>query len=126
MSDEGNGFEDMAKILGQMNISENIADDGLEKAANAFADWVRPKIPYDDHSHNKAKYGHMREQFGVVKTSQGYDVTFGDAYWWYFSENGTGGKHPQKAQNYVHGTFSQKWNEIESMLQAAAIKKIEK
>ncbi len=125
MTDGNNGFEDMAKLLGKMDIDRDIADEGLKQGADTFADWVRPKIPVAK-SAFASKYGHMRDQFGVIKTSEGYDVTFGDAFWWVFSENGTGGEHPQRAQNFVHGTFSQKWSVLERILQNAAIKKIEK
>lgn len=126
MSEGNNGFEDMAKMLGKMDIGKDIADDGLKQAADAFTEWVRPKVPVDDHSHNKGKYGHMRDQLKVIRVTGGFDVTFGNAYWWIFAENGTGGKHPQRAQNFVHGTFEQRWGALEQMLQNAALKKIMK
>ena len=126
VADANNGFEDMATILGKMDIGQDIADEGLKQGAETFTEWLRPEVPRGNGGWNAARYGHMRDQLKVVKTPEGYDVTFGDAFWWIFVENGTGGKHPQRAQNFVHGMFSQKWNELESMLQAAAVKKIEK
>lgn len=121
-----NGFEDMEKILKGIDIGENVADEALSLGADAFATWLRPTIPLGYGGGNSARYGHMRDQLQVVKTKEGYDVTFGDAFWWIFVENGTGGKSPQRARNFVRGTFTQHWNELENIIQNEALKKLEK
>lgn len=121
-----NGFEDMSAFLGSIHIDKELSDTTLKKGADSFAEWLRPNIPKGGNAWNTRRYGHMADQSQVVKTDAGYDVTFGDAFWWHFVENGTSGEHPQRAQNFVHGTFSQRWQELQHMLQEEAAQKLTK
>lgn len=105
-----NGFEEVAKLMGKMADVGKVGHEGLVRGAKLYEEKLKPATPYDPHTHSK--YGHLRDQIQVETDGEDVQVTAGDAFWWRFVEHGTGGSHPQPAQNFARGTLEQNLDAI--------------
>jgi len=95
MSD--NGFSDLSSKLKKYNVSSVKILAAQEEAANFFVKKLRPLIPKSE-----IQKDHMADDLHVFVNDDEIEVTFGgDSFYWLFSEHGTGGEHPQRAQHYV-------------------------
>lgn len=112
----------MSKHL--LNISDGLevtAEKSLEDAANYYLEKLIPNIPQ-----SLLKKKHMRDQISVKVDKDEVKVVFGEtAFYWRFAENGTGGKHPQRAQHFARGTYEQNREAIEDIMTKKIIQKVE-
>lgn len=116
-----NGFEDMASKLAKMSdVNQDVAMESLEDAANYYVARLTPNVPK-----SLIGSGHMRDHLKVVVEDETIKVAFDKtAYYWRFVENGTGGKHGQRAQNFARGTYSQNRVNIEKIMTQKILNKL--
>lgn len=113
MSD-GNGFEDMAKKLSNINIGHSVEMSALEEAADFYLEKLLPQIPESVLNHQ-----HAREHIHVSIEHDEVHVAFDDKAWyWIFPENGT---IYQKPRHFARGTFQQNRSKIEQIMQQKII-----
>ncbi|MFT9040762.1 HK97-gp10 family putative phage morphogenesis protein [Schleiferilactobacillus harbinensis] len=105
MAEGENGFEEVAKLMGKYADVGQVGHEGLMRGAKILEAKLKQNAPYDPTTHSK--YGHLRDQIQVETEGEDVQVTAGDAFWWRFVEHGTGGAHPQPAQNFARGTLEQ-------------------
>lgn len=111
MSNDGNGFSDMADYLGNLSRvdAKKVSLESLEKAANFYMDMLMPNIP-----RSLFKKRHMSNQVKVIVGEDDVRVVFGEtAFYWRFAENGTS---KQRAQHFASGTYEKYKDEIEKIM----------
>lgn len=119
MSD--NGFEDMAnKLLKMSNINQEVALESLQEAADYYLARAMPNIPQ-----SLAGKDHMRHHVKVVLEDGMVKIVFDKTkYYWRFAENGTGGEHGQRAQNFMRGAYEQNRAAIEKIMTQKILDKL--
>lgn len=122
MSNDGNGFADMADYLGNLSDAiPGITKQALEDAAKFYYVQLIPRIPKS--LLKKMKQKHARDSLKVTADDEGIKVHFeSHAFYWRFVENGTVNI---RAQHFASGTYEQNKRKIEQLLTEKLLKELE-
>lgn len=119
MSNNNNGFADMADRLGKLaRVTEAVTIESLTNAAEFFVEKLLPNIP-----RSLLRKKHAADYVKVIIEDNQVRVIFEDtAFYWRFAENGTVN---QRAQHFASGTFEQHKTNIENLMARKIIEQME-
>lgn len=119
MSQNSNGFADMADRMGKLaTVTEEVTLESLTMAAEFYLEKLIPNIPK-----SLIRKKHAADHVKVIVEDKQVKVVFEDtAFYWRFPENGTVN---QPAQHFASGTFEQYKGNIENLMAKKVIEAME-
>lgn len=116
MASNNNGFADALQRLNTaINVNQQVSMQALRKAAEYFAEKLRPKIPETDR--NKQ---HLKDSLKVVVKGDKIQVIFeGTGWYWYLAEHGhkkANGKGRTKGKHFVRNTLDAERERISAIM----------
>ena len=116
MASNNNGFADaLQRINTAINVNQQVSITALKKAAEYFAEQLRPKIPKSDKNGH-----HLRDSLKIVVKGDRVQVIFENEGWyWHLVEHGhkrANGRGRVKGKHFVRNTLEAENNRISEIM----------